>query len=101
MLNRKRLAAERVFTYAEGGTGISNYRKGDVIIASGNNVLVPLAVGTEGYVLKVVSGIPAWALASSFSGGITIGDWTITEEGTSPSNKLYIKKGGVVKHVYS
>ncbi len=51
-----------------GGTGFSFYAKGDLIYASAANVLSKLAVGTDGYVLTLVSGLPVWAAASGGGG---------------------------------
>lgn len=44
-----------------GGTNISSYTSGDMLYASATNVLSKLAKGTDGQVLKLVSGLPTWA----------------------------------------
>lgn len=44
-----------------GGTGQNTYATGDLLYASAANTLSKLAIGTEGYILKVVSGVPAWS----------------------------------------
>lgn len=49
----------------KGGTGISSYAVGDMLVAASSTALGRLAVGTEGYVLAVYSGIPTWRSASS------------------------------------
>ena len=58
-----------------GGTGFSTYAAGDLLYASAINTLSKLAVATDGFVLTLVSGIPAWATSTggvtSFSGGTT------------------------------
>jgi len=46
---------------SQGGTGFTTYAAGDLIHASGINVLDKLAIGDEGDVLTVVSGDVAWA----------------------------------------
>lgn len=43
-----------------GGTGQSGYSSGDMLYASGANTLGRLAKGTDGQVLKLVSGFPSW-----------------------------------------
>lgn len=45
---------------ANGGTNITTYTAGDILYASGTNVLSKLAKGTDGQVLKLASGLPAW-----------------------------------------
>ena len=47
-----------------GGTNISTYASGDILYASAANTLSKLAKGTDGQVLKLVSGLPAWAADS-------------------------------------
>lgn len=56
----------------QGGTGITSYATGDILYASASNVLSKLAIGTNGFFLKVVAGIPAWAAlaASDIASGI-------------------------------
>lgn len=43
-----------------GGTGQSGYSSGDILYASGANTLGRLAKGSDGQVLKLVSGFPSW-----------------------------------------
>lgn len=47
-----------------GGTGLSTYATGDILYASASNTLSKLAASTNGYVLTLSGGIPAWAAAS-------------------------------------
>lgn len=58
-----------------GGTGQTAYATGDILYASASNTLSRLAVSTNGYVLTLVGGVPAWAASTggvtSFSGGST------------------------------
>jgi hypothetical protein len=46
-----------------GGTGQSSYAKGDILYASGTNVLSKLSAGTNGHYLRLVDGVPTWAVA--------------------------------------
>lgn len=48
-----------------GGTGLSSYTSGDILYASGSTTLTKLAKGSDGQVLSLASGVPAWADASS------------------------------------
>lgn len=59
-----------------GGTGLVSYATGDIIYASGVNTLAKLPAGSNGSVLSLVGGIPAWVAEStvgvtSFSAGTT------------------------------
>ena len=58
-----------------GGTGQTTYATGDLLYASGVNTLSKLTAGTNGYVLTLVGGVPAWAASTggvtSFSAGTT------------------------------
>lgn len=44
-----------------GGTGIGSYGRGDLIMATSSSQLYRLATSTEGDVLMITGGIPAWA----------------------------------------
>ena len=57
---------------ASGGTGLTSFTAGDLLYATGATTLARRAVGSEGYVLTVVSGTPAWAAASSPAGAAGI-----------------------------
>lgn len=43
-----------------GGTGQTSYTTGDILYASASNVLSKLSATTNGYVLTLEAGIPAW-----------------------------------------
>jgi len=75
---------------ANGGTNLTTYATGDVLYASGTNVLSKLAAGTTGQVLTIAAGVPSWAAAAS---GVTINTTTITG-GTS--GRVLYDNGGTV-----
>jgi hypothetical protein len=52
---------------ANGGTNITTYTTGDILYASATNTLSKLGAGTEGYVLTISSGAPAWQASSGGS----------------------------------
>jgi len=54
---------------AHGGTGHASYAVGDLLYADTTSSLARVAATTNGYVLTLVSGIPAWEPAAS--GGVT------------------------------
>ena len=53
-------AALNTVQIAQGGTNLTTYTTGDLIYATATNVLGKLAVGTNGFVLKVSAGVPTW-----------------------------------------
>ena len=58
-----------------GGTSQTTYSTGDILYASATNTLSKLSATTNGYVLTLVGGVPAWAASTggvtSFSAGST------------------------------
>jgi hypothetical protein len=48
-----------------GGTGQTTYATGDILYGSAANTLSKLTAGTNGHVLTLVGGIPAWTSAGS------------------------------------
>jgi hypothetical protein len=66
-----------------GGTGQSTYTTGDMIYASAANTLSKLPIGTNGQVLKVVAGIPAWATDTTVGTVTTVS--VVTNQGVSGS----------------
>lgn len=50
---------------AEGGTGLTSYTTGDLLYASGTNVLAKRGIGSAGQVLTVSGGVPTWADAAT------------------------------------
>ena len=43
-----------------GGTGLTSYTTGDIVYGSGTNTLAALPIGTNGQILGVSGGVPAW-----------------------------------------
>lgn len=56
-------AVTGILDETNGGTGLNSYTTGDLIYASAANTLSKIAVGSDGQILTVVSGLPAWAAA--------------------------------------
>lgn len=48
-----------------GGTNQTSYTTGDMLYASGTNVLSKLPIGSENYYMKSVSGVPSWQPGNS------------------------------------
>jgi hypothetical protein len=49
-----------------GGTGQTSYGTGDLLYASNSTTLSKRAIGTEGYALRVTSGVPDWQLLATY-----------------------------------
>ena len=64
------LSASKITTgtlgIARGGTGLSAVASGDILYASGDNTLATLHKGSDGQVLKIEEGKPAWQVANEF-----------------------------------
>ena len=56
---------------ANGGTGQTAYTVGDILYASSTTALSKLGIGSAGQVLKVTSGVPAWAADANAGGTVT------------------------------
>ncbi len=56
-----------VLPEANGGTNQSTYTTGDTLYASATDTLSKLAIGSDGDVLSVASGVPAWVAPSGNS----------------------------------
>lgn len=57
---------------ANGGTGQGGgYTAGDILVATGSTILAKLPVGSNGQVLKVVSGSPTWSTDATGSTTVT------------------------------
>lgn len=48
-----------------GGTGLSTYTTGDILYASATNTLAKLSAGSNGQVLGITAGVPAWQSAGA------------------------------------
>ena len=74
-----------IFRVEQGGTGINTIKQGDLLVGTSSNKLYLLATNTEGYVLTISSGIPAWT-AGGAAGVSSLNTLTgvLTLWGTSP-----------------
>lgn len=68
-----------VVPVAKGGTNLSSYTAGDILYATGAATLAKLPIGTNGQVLTVVAGAPAWDAS-----------------GTAPVSSVFGRTGAVV-----
>jgi hypothetical protein len=61
-------------TTGKGGTGISSYSNGDLLVGNSSNTLSRLPVGSANQVLTLVNGIPAWSTPTVSAGGSAAGE---------------------------
>jgi hypothetical protein len=59
---------------ADGGTGLSSYSIGDLLVATGSQTLARLNVGSANQVLAIVGGLPTWVTGPGGGTGTGIGD---------------------------
>ena len=58
-----------ILPVTDGGTGQSSYAAGDILFASDATTLTKLTAGTNGQVLKMTAGLPAWGTDLTGGGG--------------------------------
>ena len=82
-----------------GGTGLTSYATGTILIATSTNTLYGLPIGSSSQVLTVVSGKPAWQVAAAGIGGSGtlnyLAKWTAT---TTLGNSLIYDTGRSEEH---
>jgi hypothetical protein len=61
-----------------GGTGLTSYTTGDIIYSSATNTLAKLPAGTNGQILSLASGIPAWINNTSSGVSFVVTNFTAT-----------------------
>lgn len=90
-----------VLSVLRGGTGINTYTAGDLIYASSSSALSALNAGTNGHVLTMVSGSPAWAAAGASGWGLTGNSGTTAGTnyiGTSDNIDVVFKRNNVERY---
>jgi len=68
----------------QGGTGLGSYSSGDILIATSTDTLYALSKGSDGQVLKLSSGKPAWGTDDTGAGGSAI-TYDIGDDGGNDS----------------
>ncbi|MFZ9595517.1 MAG: hypothetical protein ACO3A2_05505 [Bdellovibrionia bacterium] len=76
---------------SSGGTGITSYAAGDLIVATGASVLSKLGIGSNGQALVVSIGSLSWGSPESFSGTLS-GDVTGTQSATTIADSVVTGK---------
>ena len=65
---------------SQGGTGLTSYASGDILYADNSGILTALPKGTNGQVLKLSGGLPAWGTDITTGGGGGAGAWSTTTD---------------------
>lgn len=84
------LASETALDETRGGTGQSAITTGDILYGSASNTLSKRAAGTNGHYLKMVAGIPEWALAQT----VAIAAKTTTYTATATDDVIHCSASG-------
>lgn len=89
-----------VLTPLRGGTGINTYVAGQLLVAANTSALSAIDPGTNGYVLTMVAGMPAWAISPASPWGVETGKiyYTAGKVGigtTTPECLLSIRQDGL------
>ena len=91
------LALTTALPVTSGGTGIASVSTGDLIYASASNTLGSLTAGTDGQILSLSSGKPAWTNAPSTTSttnlNITNGSGTTLNVSSNASNAVSVTGG--------
>lgn len=82
------------WSVATGGTGLATLTSNSLLVGNGTSAVTLLAAGTDGYVLTMVSGSPAWAAAGG-GGGSSKYDIYFSEPQLSFSFGYYCITAGV------
>ncbi len=79
--------------YSLGGTGQTSYAKGDIVYASATNTLSKLPASVDGYVMTLVSGVPAWAAGGGGGSTYPLTITAHTADFTATSNTFTTNAG--------
>ena len=83
-----------------GGTGSKTYTTGDILYSSATNTLSKLGIGSNGQVLVVSGGVPAWGSAASPTTGTTFALSGTTDSTSSTTGTLTVAGGvGISKNL--
>ncbi len=80
-----------------GGTGLSSYTSGLLLVATGTTTLGQLALGSEGQVLTISGGALAWAAVSGGGSGTTT--YPATFDGTAGDSPTVTFDGSVARTI--
>lgn len=80
--------ASDILNVANGGTGLASYAAGDLLYATAATVLAKLAKQTNGQILTLASGLPAWAGDTSWTAPTLLNNWANFGAGWQPAGYL-------------
>jgi len=82
-----------------GGTGLSTYTTGDIPYANASNTLTKLPIGTNGQVLTITGGVPAWGAAGSGVTNVATGTG-LTGGPITSTGTISLATSGVTANTY-
>jgi hypothetical protein len=89
-----------ILTVGEGGTGLTTTTRGALLVGTSTSAYYAMATGTEGYVLTISGGIPAWS-SGAVAGVSSLNTLTgaLTLWGTE--NQLTVSASGTAGVIFS
>lgn len=69
-----------ILSVTNGGTGWANIQANSILLGNGTSRLATTSAGTNGQILSLVSGVPAWVSTTTYSGGLTYSGGNVTAD---------------------
>src|SRR3990167_6119566 len=69
-----------------GGTGWGDIQANSIVLGNGAGALATTTAGTDGQVLALSNGVPTWTATTTFAGGLTYANGSVTLDWMFPSN---------------
>jgi hypothetical protein len=82
-----------------GGTGLATYTTGDIPYANASNTLTKLPIGTNGQVLTITGGVPAWGASTSGVTNVATGTG-LTGGPITSTGTISLATSGVTANTY-
>jgi len=69
-----------------GGTGWGDIQANSIVLGNGAGALATTTAGTDGQVLALSNGVPGWTATTTFAGGLTYANGSVTLDWMFPGN---------------
>lgn len=87
------LALGSALAATSGGTGQTSFTTGDLLYASNSTTVSKLGIGTEGQILEVSSGVPAWTTAAPTGVTDVTASLPLSSSGGTTPNITFLSPG--------